>query len=174
MDTAMLTTTELVALLDRPYAWFETKRRRNREAAELQRVEPGEAFPKVDPDKLDLPVKDIFGGSAWAKYDLEDAFNMALAVELEERGLSFLAASRLTTNTAAAAHAIGRPRNAPDLWIGKSVNYEGATGHFAGEPDEIAKHIAGALTVIMVNASAVLRRLQSRALDLGLAEKLTS
>lgn len=164
----MLTTTELLSLLDRPYAWFETKRRRNRQAAESRRVEGGR-FEKVDPDKVDLPVKDIFGG-AWAKYDFEDALNMAVTLELEERGLSFLAASRLTTN-AGATEVLSHGPNDPDFYIGKVVDLEGATRHFSGGRESVVL-ADDEVTLIAINVTMVLRRLRKKSLEVGLAEKL--
>jgi hypothetical protein len=170
----MLSTTEFVTLIGREYAWFESKRRRAREALDMSKpIAPGASFPTVDTEALILPVKDITGGR-WAKYDAEDALTMAVAVEGEKRGLTFDAAAKLSEN-ASAVSVLSRDPKEPDLWIGKIIDPDGATHHVAESWERISKVVADeapALDLVFINASAVLRALKQRANDLGLSDAL--
>jgi hypothetical protein len=166
----MLTTPELVHLLGRDYAWFETKRRRTREQIDLKKIKDGERWPTVGHDADLLPVKDVFGGR-WAKYDAEDAILMALAIEGEDRGLTFKAAAKMADNSGA-AQVLTRPLTEPDLWIGKAIDADECTSHLCGSWAEITRQVAKKADiqadVFLLNASAILRRLRKRAAELGL------
>jgi hypothetical protein len=169
-----ISTTELCQLIERPYAWFESKRRRNRAEAELKKIDSQSDWQNVDSEKLDLPVKDIFGG-AWAKYDSADALNMMVACALEESvGLTFLAGSRMATNCGA-VEALSR-ENEPDLFIARLRMIDGSFHHTSGSIAElrVIEDTWRPFAMTVINVSHLLRVLQHRAEVLGLSERLRS
>lgn len=182
-DVSAITRPQLANLIGRDYTWLDSRCRRAREQMTLAKVEPGAEFPRQDADAIEiLPLKDISQGK-WARFDAEDAISMGVTLELEDAGLTFQAAAKIAVN-AGAVRVLALPADAEDLWLAVQIDRDAmgqSRGHTAGTLVEIAEAMAShraAITrnqgpeepvaVIMVNASAVLRRLKVRARGLGI------
>jgi hypothetical protein len=165
----MISTTELMTLLGTDYDWFHSKRRRLREQTALKPETAGK-FPNIKYDDIELlPVKDIDGGR-WAKYDAEDAINMAAALALAKAGVSFVAAARMVQNTHAAA-VLSHNSRGDDYWIAKFTDEKEGAEHANGTWREVTKRARDRQTIAL-NVSAVLRQLQARAAEVKLSAAL--
>lgn len=175
-----ISTNQLLNLVEREYSWFDSLRRRWRQQFELKCLDEGR-FERAEIDSFP-PVKDL-GGGKWAKFDLEDAFALMLALRIESSlGMNFRQATNLVFNASATA-VITRPLSEPDLWIGFVQEAPEGRSHVSGTLLEITTAFArydaeacqgggSGLAFGCVNASAVFRELRERARLLDLATAL--
>ncbi|WP_210486686.1 hypothetical protein [Microvirga antarctica] len=161
----MIGTTELLALVEREYGWWDSLCRRARESTS---------------DAALLPVKDL-GGRKWAKFDLEDSFCLKLALDIERGlGISFRQATKLVFN-AGALELLTRSEDEPDFWIAFVQDAPEGRRHLSGSLADVlsafSKHApasgdAVALAFGCVNASLSFRELRERARILDLTDAL--
>ena len=175
----MLTAPQLCELVDRPYPWFESRRRR---ARDMFAPASGADAAALDAASLEyLPVKSLEPGRH-GRYDAEDALLLAIALEGEAMGLTFGDATRIAINAGAAT--LLKPKKfkaaieetADDMFAARVWFPDGQVGHVAGTFSDVllstARRGGPPTRAVAINISIVLRRLHERAEALGLAAAL--
>jgi len=188
-EATMITTPQLLAIVGREYAWFDSLRRRAARQFTLVEVQPGQEVPTADMDEaLLLPIKfEGLQSGRWVRYDLTDTLLLLIAVELEKAGLAWRHAVMFALE-AEAVDALKRPAELGDHWAALLVFDELHRRVVTGSIDEIAGHLARhagpgpaimgrteyppVRTVITYNVSAAIRDLRERAVAQGVAAAL--
>jgi hypothetical protein len=157
---------QLCELLETDYACFDGRRRRARAIAGADAAaQPDHAGAIV------IPVKSLKG---WHRYDLEDAVLFGIALAAEQAGLVPEDAARLVV-ASDAKRVLAHPAGATDFFIGRVV-IGGRTIHAGDTWAKWQAFLADEATppdsLVVVNASHVLRIVKTRAGELGLAQHL--